>query len=166
MRRAAALGVLGLGALALSVLALSVLALTGCATDDTPPEERAVIQRLLDFRQAVADHDAEAACDVFSTRLVLRWPDTPDRGKAEHCAFLADRLADPELTIGYDPPHVESISVDGDRASVDVRWVGTATSPDGTERWAERGSDELEREADGVWRIVSSDAAPAPVPSP
>lgn len=124
---------------------------------ETDAAESEIRARIEAWGDAFNQDDPEAVCEIYSADLVAVWRGSPDGGRAETCARIAEALADKTADLTYSPEIEEIILAEsGDFAVARIVWTlgveraGTVTTSQ------ERGTDLLRREPDGAWRILRS----------
>lgn len=99
----------------------------------------------------------DAVCEIYSKDLVSVWRGSPDGGRAEACARIAEALSDKTADLTYSPEIEEIIVAEsGDLAVARVTWTLGVERAGAVATSQERGMDVFRREADGAWRMLRS----------
>jgi len=70
-------------------------------------------------------------CGLFAEDVVLSYPSSPNRGRAEFCDQIGRRFEDPGHAYTYAEPDIHEILVVGDLAIVKLFWTLTVTDASG-----------------------------------
>jgi ketosteroid isomerase-like protein len=141
---------------------MAIAALASCGTKVHDPElDRAAIENAL--RQWPIDFNAEnvdGVCGLFAEDAVVAYPGGPDRNRGEFCDRMRKLFDDPAKTFSYDAPDIDEVMIDGDLATVQLKWKLTVRDKSGKllETGDEDGLDVFKRQPGGGWKIHVSHA--------
>jgi hypothetical protein len=133
-----------------ALAALLALAVAGCGGKDTPSDTEQVRSAVVEFGRATAAHDYKAMCERLAPILIDKL-----RLVGLECEKALQqglgRVKSPKLSVG-------KVTVDGDRASAEVRTSAEGQAPS---------DDTIElRRVNGAWRIASLGKTAEPGPAP
>ena len=124
---------------------------------ETAEAEAEVRARVEAWADAFNQSDDGAVCEIYSEELLSVWRGSPDAGRAETCARIAESLADKTADITYSPVIEEVLVAEsGDFAVARIVWTLGVERAGAVTTSQERGTDLLRREPDGAWRILRS----------